>query len=116
MSELKIEQVEDDLYVSVNLKNTGNINAKETVQFYVEDLCSKIDRPVRELRAYKKVFVVSGEIRKITVTIPKNSLAFYCEESKAWVTSQGQYILHAGFSSRDLRLVESFEIDDTICS
>ena len=61
LSELKIEQVEDDLYVSVNLKNTGKINAKETVQFYVEDLCSKIDRPYRELRAYKKVFLLSLE-------------------------------------------------------
>jgi|GEM_PF-6226325 len=42
------------------MKNTGKRAGKEVVQLYVHDLVASIRRPVKELKAFKKVeFIIS---------------------------------------------------------
>ena len=51
---------EDDcLIVSCKIKNTGNYDGAEVVQLYVKDKESTIFRPEKELKAFKKVFLLS---------------------------------------------------------
>ena len=61
---LSKKQVSGDekLTVSVDIKNTGDRIGKEVVQLYVQDLESSIDRPLKELKGFKKVEIEPGKI------------------------------------------------------
>ena len=52
--------------VSVNVKNTGKYDGKETVQLYIHDVVSTSTRPVKELRGFKKIFLKAGESQTVT--------------------------------------------------
>ena len=60
--------------VTVKVKNTGNRDGKEVVQVYVRDAVSSIVMPVKELKAFKKVFIKSGDTEEITLEIPLSEL------------------------------------------
>lgn len=57
----------DTVTVSFKIKNTGKTDGAETAQIYVADKESTIFRPVKELRAFEKVFLKAGEEKKVSV-------------------------------------------------
>ena len=69
--------VEDTITLSFTLSNTGEYKGTEVVQVYVRDLVGTLTRPVKELKAFERVELASGESRKVTLQIPVQSLAFW---------------------------------------
>lgn len=63
----------DKLTVTINVKNTGKVKGSEVVQLYVRDLESSIDRPVKELKGFKKVSLNPGEERIVEFQLIKSS-------------------------------------------
>lgn len=63
--------------VSFTLTNSGNYDAVETVQLYVRDLVGSITRPVRELKAFRRIALKAGESGEFTFELPVSDLAFY---------------------------------------
>ena len=57
----------DTVTVSFKIKNTGAVDGAEVAQIYVNDVESTIYRPVKELRAFKKVFLKAGEETEVSV-------------------------------------------------
>ena len=55
----------DSIVVSVDIKNTGKIDGDEVVQLYVKHLNSKIQRPIKELKAFQRIFLKAGETKKV---------------------------------------------------
>ncbi len=70
------------------VKNTGELDGKETVQLYIHDKKASVMRPLRELKAYKKVLIKSGETAKIEFELGFDDLGFYLEN--------GDYTVEAG--------------------
>lgn len=68
---------EDVIRASVELKNTGNREAVETVQLYVQDLVGSVVRPVKELKRFDRVALAPGEVRNVTFELPVSELAFW---------------------------------------
>ena len=69
--------VNDVVYASVELSNTGTREATEVVQLYVRDLVGSVTRPVKELKGFKRVTVAPGETVKVEFELPVQDLAFY---------------------------------------
>ena len=69
--------VEDTITLSFTLSNTGEYKGTEVVQVYVRDLVGTLTRPVKELKAFERVELASGESRTVTLQIPVQSLAFW---------------------------------------
>ena len=69
--------VEDTITLSFTLSNTGEYKGTEVVQVYVRDLVGTLTRPVKELKAFERVELSSGESRTVTLQIPVQSLAFW---------------------------------------
>jgi beta-glucosidase len=67
----------DEITVSATIKNSGNIAASEIVQLYTRDLVASYTRPVRELKAYKRLTIQPGESVKVDFTIDAQMLGFY---------------------------------------
>lgn len=69
--------VDDTLIVEADITNTGSREATEVAQLYVRDLVGSISRPVRELKAFKRVNIKPGETVTVEFSLPISELAFY---------------------------------------
>jgi beta-glucosidase len=96
--------------VTVEIANIGRLSGAEVCQLYVHDVKSSLARPVKELKAFKKVFLKPGEKRKVEFQLDERSLAFYDPHKKKWVAETGQFELLIGSSSKDIRLKKRFEL------
>jgi beta-glucosidase len=87
----------------VEVTNTGPRAGTETVQLYIRDLVSSVTRPVKELKAFQKVFLQPGETRTVALEITPASLAFYDIDMNYGV-EPGEFAVLVGHSSRDADL------------
>ena len=85
-SDLKLNKTElkedEDLIVSVKVKNTGTRRGKEVVQLYIHDLYGSVSRPMKQLKAFDKVELKPGESKEITFTIKPEQLSFIGRDAK----------------------------------
>lgn len=102
ISDIIIKDTEK-LEVSVLVRNNGNYRGKEVVQLYVEPIDSIVQRPLRELKGFEKVELEPNESHRITFTLDKYSFAYYETKIHDWYAPSGNYVVHVGSSSADLR-------------
>lgn len=93
----------DELLVSLSVENTGAFDGAEVVQVYINDPISTATRPIKELKAFKKVFVRKGETERVEIKIPMSDLGYYNICLHKWVTEPGKYNILIGSSSQDIR-------------
>jgi beta-glucosidase len=77
--------------VSITLQNTGTRDGTEIVQVYVADLESSVQRPVKELKGYEKVYVAVGETMDVFVTLDKYALSFWSQDHERWLAEKGAF-------------------------
>ncbi|WAT08091.1 glycoside hydrolase family 3 C-terminal domain-containing protein [Rouxiella badensis] len=94
---------QDAVDVSITLKNTSSVAAKEVVQLYVHDDASRLDRPLQELKAFEKVSLAAGEEKRVTFRLDKRAFSYFDADMNAWVLEPGHFTLRVGSSSRDIR-------------
>lgn len=85
--------------VLVDITNTGNVAGAEIVQCYVSDLECSVERPMKELKAFAKVFLEPGETKTVEMTVNNRGFAFYDVTAKAFVVEAGEFELHVGGAS-----------------
>lgn len=98
--------------ISFNIKNTGEVDGDEVVQIYLSDIISSLERPVKELKAFKKIKLSVGEKKEIKIELDKTALAFYSDVESSWIYESGIFEILVGSSSRDIRLQEKFEVEE----
>ena len=95
--------------VSVSVKNTGKVAGAEVVQLYISDPEASVERPAKELKGFKKVFLQPGEATTVTFEIPDSALSFFDAEQHKWVLEPGEFIAHIGSASDDIRTSIKFK-------
>lgn len=68
--------VDETITFSLAVKNTGNREGQEIVQLYIRDIKSSLPRPVKELKRFKKVNLMPGEEKIVSLSIDKEALSF----------------------------------------
>ncbi len=93
------------------LQNTGNFDSDEVAQLYVSFPDSKVERPIRELKGFKRVFVPKGQ--SVDVTIPLNSgdQKYWDDNAKSFILEKGTVNFFIGGSSDDARINGNIEFD-----
>jgi beta-glucosidase len=99
-SNLKAEQKEDGIQVSVTVKNVGKFKGTETVQCYIRDVSAKRVRPVKQLKSFKKVTIDPGDETEVWFNIPISELG-YIDFDMQYVVEEGEFIIFVGGNSRD---------------
>ena len=99
----------DSVRVSVKVKNTGNRAGKEVVQLYVSAPGVLANRPPKELKGFKKIYLEPGEETTAEFSLDMRSFAYYDEYESGWICEPGTYTLFAGTSSRELPLCATIE-------
>ena len=100
----------DSIAFTVTVKNTGLRAGAETVQLYIHDRKASVDRPVKELKGFSKVWLEPGESRDVTIAIDNSALCFYDESQSAWRSENGTFEAWVGNASDNLRLKKAFEL------
>lgn len=103
-------QKEDVLNVSVNIKNTGASDGEEVVQLYVSFPDSKVVRPIKQLRCFKRIMISKGENRSLTFELKAEDLAYWNEIEKEFVVEPGKVNIMVGASSDDIRLIKNIRM------
>ena len=88
----------ETLQVSVTVKNTGKFDGDEVVQLYIRDVAATIVRPVKELKAFQKIALKSGEERVVKFVIGAKDLSFY-DASGNLQLEPGEFKIFVGGSS-----------------
>lgn len=101
-----------DLELIVSIINTGTRSGKEVVQAYLMAPAgpATAGRPVRVLAGFATTQAAAGESVQVSLTIPARLFARYNEDLAAWITPEGEYTVHIGRSSRDLRLSATVQV------
>lgn len=103
----KIESIQQDdehVTVKVLVKNTGSRDGEEVVQLYASYPDSKVERPMKQLRAFTRVPITAGEVKEVVLTIPKIDFGYWNEAQDKFVVEPGKVRLLVGASSADIRL------------
>ena len=95
---------------TVPVTNTGIRAGSETVQLYISDKKASVDRPVKELKAFQKVFLQPGETREVTLTIGVDALSFYDEATHQWKAEPGKFEALVGTASDQITGKCEFEL------
>ena len=91
--------------VRVSVTNTGTREGVEVVQLYIRDKVAAIARPVKELKAYRRLNLLPGETRRVTFTITPEMLGYYNADCD-FVCEPGAFEILIGPDSRNLRVLE----------
>ena len=96
---------------TVPVTNTGKVAGSETVQLYISPKDSKVARPVKELKAFQKVYLQPGETRNVTLTIGADALSYYDEATSQWRADAGKYEALIGTASDKLSTKYAFKLE-----
>lgn len=111
-SDLKVSKtvgVDGVVEIDVSVKNVGETAGDEVVQVYFRTLTPSVNRPFRELRAFKRISLKEKEEKTLHFIIPVHALAYYNEEFR-FVVEPADLEVYVGSSSEDIRLTDSFQI------
>ena len=89
-----------ELLVTVDLKNTGRYDGVEVVQLYIQDKIGSVTRPVKELKAFRRVALKAGESTVVSFSLPVSELAFWGYDMTYGV-EPGDFRLWVGTSSAE---------------
>lgn len=97
--------------VTCTLANTGKREGAQVVQLYVGKVGGEVERPEKELRKFEKVALKNGESTTVKMTIPKDAFTYYSVENKKFVKDAGTYNIMVGFSSRDIKVQKTIQVN-----
>ena len=95
---------------TVDVTNTGNMAGAETVQLYVRDLKSSLPRPVKELKGFRKIRLLPGETKQVSITLDKSALSFYDDRVGEWVAEPGDFEAWIGTAADQIASKVKFKL------
>ncbi len=93
--------------ICVDVANIGAYDGKETVQLYIHDPVAKMMRPLRELKAFKKVMIKKGEKATVTFELGAKELGYYTPEGEFTVET-GKIEVFVGENCLTERMTEIY--------
>jgi beta-glucosidase len=79
----------------------------EIAQLYVGYAGSRVDRPVKELKAFARVELEPGQTDRVTFTLSAKRLAYYDIATRDWIVEPITYHVYVGTSSAPEGLLET---------
>jgi beta-glucosidase len=98
------------IQVECEIKNIGSRPGAEVAQLYVHPLEPRVERPVRELKSFTKVWLDPGEKKSVTFVLDPSAFQYFDSPTHQFKTDVGRYQLEVGASSRDIRLSQPIEL------
>jgi len=97
--EISNDKITEDRPVTakVTIRNTSDMDGKETVMIYMRDLYASNARPVQQLIAFEKVAIAAGETKVVEFVIEEKMLRFWNNEH-VLVSEPGIFQILTGYA------------------
>lgn len=92
--------VSESLKASVTVTNNGPYDGDDVVQLYIRDEYGSVTRPVKELKAFRRISLKNGESTKVEFDITPEMLQCWGASEK-WSVEPGDFTILLGSSSAD---------------
>lgn len=109
-SNMQIKSTEWPIKITIDLTNTGKVEASEITQLYINDEESSIEKAVNELKGFTKTKLSPNETKTLRFTLSKEDFSYFDALSKEWKLESGFYNIKIGANSRDLKLVDKIKL------
>ena len=96
--------------ISVDVTNAGQRDGDAVVQLYATHLKSKVDRPIKQLEAFKRVNVMAGQTKTVELPLSAQALAYWDTPEHKWVLEKDKVSLAVGDSSADSKLARVISV------
>lgn len=94
-------QENDNIIVTVTVKNQSEYSGYEVIQLYIQDMYGSVVRPVKELKAFKKVFFRPYEVKFISFDIDVDMLKFWNDKLE-FGAEEGEFKVFVGGDSENV--------------
>ena len=102
--------VDEMIQVSLSVSNSSPYAGAEVVQVYVASMSATIERPIKELKAFRKVYLQARETRQVVIEMDTVLTTSYFHETRnQWCSEVGEYKLLIGTSSAETPLQFPFK-------
>jgi beta-glucosidase len=96
----------ETLTISVDVKNTGQLEGKESVLLYISQLYASIAPDTKRMRGFDKISLKPGETQTVSFKITPKDLAFVNDISKT-VTEAGEFKIQLGDQTQSFNYVST---------
>ena len=111
-SNLKVDVKEDFVEVHLQVENMSDVDGKEVIQVYVREVSPVVERPIRELKAFDKVFVKAHDKVDVQIRLEKEAFSYYSVEKGKWIVNSGDFNIEIGKNAHDILLKEKLELGE----
>ncbi|WP_342553184.1 glycoside hydrolase family 3 C-terminal domain-containing protein [Paenibacillus sp. FSL R7-0652] len=101
---------DDQVTIRVDVTNTGSIDSDEVVQLYVRAGKSRVKRPLKTLKAFRRLHIKAGATVTVHFELPVQELAIWDVTRDRYVVEEGIYSIMAAKSSSDVQLVADLKV------
>lgn len=102
----KFEVMEDSVCASCEIENIGQYDGVEVLQMYIGFSKSKVDRPVKLLRGFERVFLKRNERKEIKIMCPFDEIKWYNPKTGNMELEHMEYEIFIGTSSSNEHLLK----------
>lgn len=100
---------DDNIELSVDVTNTGDVTGREVVQLYIKDIIGEVVRPNKELKGFEKITLKPGETKTVSFVIKPEMLVYTGLEMRP-ILDAGDYKVSVGGNSAEL-LTADFKLN-----
>ena len=104
--------INSNITITLDVKNTSDVDGTETVQLYVRDKLASVGTPIKALKGFSQVFLKAGETKKVTMTISPQEHLWLINLDMKRVVEPGEFEFMIGSSSTDIRLNRTINLTE----
>jgi beta-glucosidase len=95
----------ENVDVTVEVKNTGGMTGKETVMVYLHDVAASVSRPVKQLKAFKKVELKPGAEQTLQFSLTPQDMSFIGVDMRR-IVEPGEFEVMVGNETARFQVVK----------
>ncbi len=99
-----------EVIINVDIQNIGNRVGDEVIQMYIKHLNSKLVRPIKELKGFRRVTFKPNEKKTIQIPLKAENLAYWNVKKDDFVVGKRKIKIMIGSSSADIKLEKIIDI------
>ncbi|MGN0814811.1 MAG: glycoside hydrolase family 3 C-terminal domain-containing protein [Candidatus Coproplasma sp.] len=107
--DMQVKETETEYKVSCEIENTGERDGAEIVQLYVK-APQGVFKPIKELKGFAKVYLKSGESKRVEIAVRKSDLRYFNVQQNNWVLEGGEYQLQLCSDCQTVKLSQTVTI------
>lgn len=104
---------DETITVTFDVENVGSCDSEEVVQLYVAYPKLPLPLPIKQLKAFQRVYIPRGDAVTVELSIPVAELARWNPNTRDMDVFSGSYELMIGSSSADIRRTAEINIIGT---